>query len=212
MKVNEVLTEAGVVDTIKAIAKQPGLLMDPTKIEATANKLRNSRDMQQLAKSMKTTWVQLLDQQRDRIEAFGADGSLNDAQYKGLLTKFVEKNVLGGGKADSKMAADIDQVVADRDDPNKFPATFEKMITKGVIYRITSTSDNQSQSSTQPQPNNTLSPRRVEDVLASFREARIQPQDINQIKAVIQTMNIEPVRTNDAKTEAVLKALGIPTA
>lgn len=211
MKINEVLTEAGVIDTIKAIAKQPGLLSDPSKIEATANKLRNSRDLQQLAKSMKTMWIQLLDQQRDRIEAFGADGSLNDAQYKGLLTQFVEKNLLGGSKADSGMAADINQVVADRDDPNKFPETFEKMITKGLIYRITNDGSQQS-SQQQPQQNNTLTPRREQDVLDRFREAGIQTADIASLKAALTTMKIEPIRTNDPATQAVLKALGIPTS
>jgi hypothetical protein len=210
VKINEVLTEAGVIDTIKAIAKQPGLLSDPSKIEATANKLRNSRDLQQLAKSMKTMWVQLLDQQRDRIEAFGADGSLNDAQYKGLLTQFVEKNLLGGSKADNKMAADINQVVADRDDPNKFPETFEKMITKGLIYRITN--DGSQQSQQQSQQNNTLAPRREQDVLDRFREAGIQAGDMASLKAALSTMKIEPIRTNDPATQSVLKAFGIPTA
>ena len=84
------------------------------------------------------------------------------------------------------------------------------MITKGLIYRIRNSGNQQTQQ--QPQQTNTLAPRSEQDVMDRFREARIRPQDVAQIKATVATMNLETVRTNDPSTQAVLKALGIPTA
>ena len=143
MKVNEVLTEAGVVDTLKAIAKNPSLLANPENIRATANKLSTQRDVQQLADQMTKVWNNAVSQERTRLQGAGSDGSIGERQYEQLLANFVEKNIVGrdlNSIEDNSTKQEISNIIQrtqdNRETPREFSELFRQLIVMGLIARM----------------------------------------------------------------------------
>ena len=220
MKVNEVLTEAGVMDTLKALAQQ-GLLSGVNNIRQTANRLANQRDVQQLANQMTKVWNNVVSQERTRLQGAGSDGTIGERQYKELLANFVSKNVVGRDlntiqSSDTKQEISniIQRIQDNRESPRAFSELFRQMIIMGLIARMEGGSQQQqqppgNQQSTTSQP----PPRSVNAVIDAFKDAGIREADLAQLKAAISSISgIQPIRTQDTTARALLQALGIPTS
>jgi hypothetical protein len=142
MKINEVLTEAGVMDTLKAIAQQ-GMLSGINNVRQTANRLANQRDVQQLADQMTKVWNNLTDKERERLQGAGSDGSIGEQKYKEMLANFVSKNIVGQDLNNIKdtntkqeIANIIQRVQDNRETPREFAELFRQLIVMGLIARM----------------------------------------------------------------------------
>jgi hypothetical protein len=216
MKVNEVLTEASVADTVKAIASKPGLIANPGNIRQTANKLRTDRDVGQLTLAMIKVWNNLISAERDKRQGLGADGTIDDQTYKTLLTAFIQKNLVGGSLTNldanvrSELADIINQVTDARDRADAarvFPNLFGQLIGTSLVARsqVSTQTDTSTTTTTPP-------PRTVNAVKDALKNARLNDTDIAKVREAISSLNINPVRTNDPSVIALLKTLGIPVA
>jgi len=144
MKVNEVLTEAGVMDTLKAVAQQ-GLISGTDNIRQTANKLATQRSVQQLADQMVKVWNGLTTQERNRLQGAGGDGSIGERQYEEMLANFVSKNIVGqdlnnikDNNTKQEIANIIQRVQDNRETPREFAELFRQLIVMGLIARMQS--------------------------------------------------------------------------
>jgi hypothetical protein len=141
MKINEVLTEAGVMDTIKAVAQQ-GLISGTDNIRQTANRIASNRSVQQLADSMTKVWNNMVSQERDRMQGAGSDGTINGKRYIEMLTKFAGTNVVGqdiNNIEDTNTKNEINNIIQriqdNRESPKAFQDLFKQMIVMGLIAR-----------------------------------------------------------------------------
>ena len=142
MKVNEVLTEASVMDTLKAVAQQ-GLISGTDNIRQTANKLATQRSVQQLADQMVKVWNGLTTQERNRLQGAGGDGTIGERQYEEMLAKFVSKNIVGqdlnnikDNNTKQEIANIIQRVQDNRETPREFAELFRQLIVMGLIARM----------------------------------------------------------------------------
>ena len=142
MKVNEVLTEAGVIDTLKAVAQQ-GLISGTDNIRQTANKLATQRSVQQLADQMVKVWNGLTTQERNRLQGAGGDGTIGEQQYEEMLANFVSKNIVGqdlnnvkDNNTKQEIANIIQRVQDNRETPREFAELFRQLIVMGLIARM----------------------------------------------------------------------------
>lgn len=222
MKVNEVLTEAGVIDTIRAIASKPGLLADPGNIRQTANRMATNRDVAQLAGQMAKVWNNVVSQERDRLQGAGSDGTIGERQYEQLLANFVEKNVVGrdlNSISDAGTRQEISNIIQrtqdNRSEPRQFAELFRQLIVMGLIARM----QEPGQTNT-PQPRTTNEPqtRPVSSERAAMRELEqamdqlgIRGNMRKQIGGLISQLGGgESVRrTNNPAVDAFLMSLGI---
>jgi len=220
MKINEVLTEAGVMDTLKAIAKDPRLLANPKNISATANRLRTQRDVQQLAGQMVKVWNNVVNQERKRLQGAGSDGTIGEDSYQQLLAKFIEKNIVGT-KLDSinntttkqQISKTIQLVQDNRGTPRQFNDLFSELISLGLVARVQASSQTQQEPSVQQTPTDSPPPRSVNAVIDALKDAGVRTAELRQLKAAISAISgIQPIRTQDTTTRALLQALGIPVA
>ena len=223
MKVNEVLIEAGVADTVKAIMSQPGILADPANFMQTVNKLRTNRDVGQLTLAMIKVWNNVTTQERNRRQGLGGDGTLDDKSYRDLLIQFIEKNLIGGdlstlsSEASQAIGTIINQVTDKRMDANAarlFPELFGQLIGASLLARAQkgdaqNTTNTGSSTGTPP---GTPPPRTARGVADRLRAAGLNNTEIGKIRSAIAELGIDPIRTNDATAIALFQALGIPTS
>jgi len=142
MKVNEILTEAGVMDTLKAVAQQ-GIISGTDNIRQTANKLATQRSVQQLADQMVKVWNGVTTQERNRLQGAGSDGSIGERQYEEMLANFVSKNIVGqdlnnieDNNTKQEIANIIQRVQDNRETPREFNELFRQLIVMGLIARM----------------------------------------------------------------------------
>ena len=219
MKVNEVLTEAGVADTVRAIMSQPGILADRANFMQTVNKLRTNRDVGQLTLAMIKVWNNVVTKERDRRQGMGGDGTVDDNSYRELLIQFIEKNLIGGDM--SKLSSDasqaigtiINQITDKRMDANAarlFPELFGQLIGSSLLARA---QIGAAQNTTNTgSPSNTPPPRTARGVEDKLKGAGLNDTELGKVRTAIANLAMDPVRTNDATALALFKALGIPTS
>ena len=219
MKVNEVLTEAGVVDTVKAIMSQPGILADRANFMQTVNKLRTNRDVGQLTLAMIKVWNNVVTKERDRRQGMGGDGTVDDNSYRDLLIQFIEKNLIGGdmsklsSEASQAIGTIINQITDKRMDTNAarlFPALFGQLIGSSLLARAQigdaqNTTNTGTSSGTPP-------PRTARGVADRLRAAGLNDTELGKVRNAIAELGIDPIRTSDATAIALFQALGIPTS
>ena len=218
MKVNEVLTEAGLGDALAAIAKDPRILANPGNISAAANRLKGNRDVANFTQQMVKVWNNVVDQEREKRQrqAQGFDGGkIPEEDYVALLKKFVSQTILG-----TPTNRGIDLIIqdtvkaADAGDANAFKTNFEELVSNALMIKAMTSADNvtpQQQSNTTT--DQTPPPRTVSAVQDALRQAKINDTDLNKFKAAIASIGInEKVRTNDPTIRALLTTLGIPLA
>ena len=219
MKVNEILTEAGVADTVKAIMSQPGILADPANFMQTVNKLRTNRDVGRLTLAMIKVWNNVTTQERNRRQGMGGDGTLDDNSYRDLLIKFIERNLIGGDlstlspEASQAIGTIINQVTDKRMDANAarlFPELFGQLIGASLLARAQK-GDAQNTTNT-GSPTGTPPPRTARGVEDRLRAAGLNNTEMGKLRSAIAELGIDPIRTNDATAIALFQALGIPTS
>ena len=219
MKVNEVLTEAGVVDTVKAIMSQPGILADRANFMQTVNKLRTNRDVGQLTLAMIKVWNNVVTKERDRRQGMGGDGTVDDNSYRDLLIQFIEKNLIGGdmsklsSEASQAIGTIINQITDKRMDTNAarlFPELFGQLIGSSLLARA---QIGAAQNTTNTgSPTSTPAPRTARGVEDKLKGAGLNDTELGKVRNAIANMAMDPVRTNDATALALFKVLGIPTS
>lgn len=221
MKVNEILTEASVADTIKAIASKPGLIADPANIRQTANKLRTDRDVGQLTLAMIKVWNNLVSAERDKRQGLGADGTIDDQTYKTLLTAFIQKNLVGGSLTNldanvrSELADIINQVTDARDRADAarvFPNLFGQLIGTSLVARSQVSPQTNTPSSTdtsrRPVANERTAMRELEQALDQLGIKGPMRKQIGGL--VSQLGGGQSVRsTNNPAVDAFLMSMGI---
>ena len=222
MKVNEVLTEAGVVDTLKAIAKNPSLLANTQNIRATANKLSTQRDVQQLANQMTKVWNNAVSQERTRLQGAGSDGTIGERQYEQLLANFVEKNIVGrdlNSIKDNSTKQEISNIIQrtqdNRETPREFSELFRQLIVMGLIARMQtpgqSDMSNQQTSDTpdnRPVGNERTAKREIEQALDQLGIRNNMRQQIGGL--VNQLGGGQSVkRTGNPAVDAFLMSIGL---
>lgn len=222
MKVNEVLIEAGVIDTIRAIAKQPGLLANPENIRQTANRMASNRDIVQLSQQMTKVWNNVVSQQRDKLQSAGGDGTIGEKSYEDMLANFVEKNVVGrdlNSIEDTNTRQEISNIIQrvqdNRETPRQFGDLFRQLIVMGLIARMQKPSDT---STTQPDTTSADQTRAVGNERAAMREIEqamdqlgIRRNMRQQIGGLVSQLGGgESVRrTNNPAVDAFLMSMGI---
>lgn len=222
MKVNEVLTEAGVVDTIRAIAKQPGLLANPDNIRQTANRMASNRDIAQLSQQMTKVWNNVVSQQRDKLQGSGGDGTIGEQPYEEMLANFVEKNVVGrdlnsiqDAGTKQEISNIIQRVQDNRDTPRQFNDLFRQLIVMGLIARMQQPGETSTIRPDSAQPEQTRSVgnertamRELEQAMDQLGIRRNMRQQIGGL--VSQLGGGESVRrTNNPAVDAFLMSMGI---
>ena len=218
MKVNEVLTEAGLGDALAAIAKDPRILANPGNISAAANRLKGNRDVTNFTQQMVKVWNNIVDQEREKRQrqAQGFDGGkMPEEDYVALLKKFISQTILG-----TPTNRGIDLIIqdtvkaADAGDANAFKTNFEELVSNALMIKaMTSADGSTSQQQTSTTPDETPPPRTVNAVQDALRRAKINDTDLNKLKAAIASIGIsEKVRTSDPTIRALLTTLGIPLA
>lgn len=219
MRINEVLTEAGVADTVKAIMAQPGILSDPANFKQTVNRLRTNRDVTRLTSAMIKVWNNVVAQERNRRQGMGSDGTLDDNSYRNLLIQFIEKNLIGGNlstlspEAAQSIATDVNQITDKRTDANAtrvFPELFGSLIGSSLLARA-QIGAAQNNTGTGP-TSNTPPPRTARAVQDKLKAAGLNDTEIGKVRAAIADLGIDPIRTNDPTVMALFKALGIPSS
>ena len=220
MKVNEVLTEAGVMDTLKAIAKNPSLLANPQNIRATANKLATQRDVQQLANQMTKVWNNVVSQERTRLQGAGSDGTIGERQYEQLLANFVEKNIVGrdlNSIQDTGTKQEISNIIQrtqdNRETPREFSELFRQLIVMGLIARMQvpgpgDTGEPQRPDTNRPVSNERTAMRELEQALDQLGIRRQMRQQIGGL--VNQLGGGQKVqRTGNPAVDAFLMSVGL---
>lgn len=220
MKVNEVLTEAGVVDTLKAIAKNSSLLANPQNIRATANKLATQRDVQQLADQMTKVWNNVVSQERTRLQGAGSDGTIGERQYEELLANFIEKNIVGkdlNSIQDAGTKQEISNIIQrtqdNRETPREFSELFRQLIVMGLIARMQApgpgnTGNTQTPDTNKPVSNERTAMRELEQALDQLGIRRQMRQQIGGL--VNQLGGGQSVRrTGNPAVDAFLMSMGL---
>jgi len=218
MKISEVLTEAGLGDALKAIAKEPRILANPGNIEAAANRLRGNRDVANFTQQMVKVWNNVVDQERKKrqAQAQGFDGGkMPEEDYVNLLKKFVSDTILGT-PTNRGIDLIIQDVVkaADAGDANAFKTNFEELVSNALMIRaMTKTTDSRTQQQPGSTSNSEPPPRTVNQVVDALNDAGVRKNDLAKIKAAISSLSgIQPIRTQDTTARALLQAMGIPVA
>jgi len=217
MKVNEVLTEAGIGDALKAIAKNPKLLANPGNIGAAANRIENEQAVQQFTQQLVKVWKNVLDQEKDKIQRAGLSGKISDQDYEKLLKGFISKTVLAGGQTNTALDGIIKDITtaSNKGQTQLVNNLFQDLVSQSLMIRAMSsaTQQQQPQPQQQQQQQQQAPLRTIDQVKDEFRNSQIRDAEINQIKAAISSMNIQqPIRTQDPTARALLQVLGIPVA
>ena len=217
MKVNEVLTEAGIGDALKAIAKNPKLLANPGNIGAAANRIENEQAVQQFTQQLVKVWKNVLDQEQDKIQRAGLSGKISDQDYEKLLKGFISKTVLAGGQTNTALDGIIKDITtaSNKGQTQLVNNLFQDLVSQSLMIRAMSsaTQQQQPQPQQQQQQQQQAPLRTIDQVKDEFRNSQIRDAEINQIKAAISSMNIQqPIRTQDPTARALLQVLGIPVA
>lgn len=221
MKVNEVLTEAGVMDTLKAVAQQ-GLISGTDNIRQTANKLATQRSVQQLADQMVKVWNGLTTQERNRLQGAGGDGSIGERKYEEMLANFVSKNIVGqdlnnikDNNTKQEIANIIQRVQDNRETPREFAELFRQLIVMSLIARMqgpgtsdTSTSQTPDTTDSRPIGNERTAMRELEQALDQLGIRRQMRQQIGGL--VNQLGGGQSVkRTGNPAVDAFLMSMGL---
>jgi len=217
MKVNEVLTEAGIGDALKAIAKNPKLLANPGNIGAAANRIENEQAVQQFTQQLVKVWKNVLDQEQDKIQRAGLSGKISDQDYEKLLKGFISKTVLAGGQTNTALDGIIKDITtaSNKGQTQLVNNLFQDLVSQSLMIRAMSsaTQQQQPQPQQQQQQQQQAPLRTIDQVKDEFRNSQIRDAEINQMKAAISSMNIQqPIRTQDPTARALLQVLGIPVA
>ena len=220
MKVNEVLTEAGVMDTLKAIAKNPSLLANPQNIRATANKLATQRDVQQLADQMTKVWNNVVSQERTRLQGAGSDGTIGERQYEELLANFVEKNIVGkdlNSIQDAGTKQEISNIIQrtqdNRETPREFGELFRQLIVMGLIARMQTSGPSDTGEPPRPDTNRPVSNERtaMRELEQALDQLGIRRQMRQQIGGLVNQLGggQSVKRTGNSAVDAFLMSMGL---